>query len=85
MGIYITDPAINTQLDNLTGTQPVYIGTAFSRVGVTSAALQALPVWAIQFLTYDSGGNIIGIANGMTAAGSPNQLTWNNRASYTYS
>jgi hypothetical protein len=66
-----------TEIDYVSGTNPVYVGMA-----VPGSALSAA-VWQIKKLTYDGNNNVTSVL----FAGGSGAFTniWNNRASYTYS
>ena len=70
------------QADDSGGSYPVYKGWA--RPGASTST----PVWKIQALTYDAGGNILTITWPQNAAGiatSDYIFQWSDRANYTYS
>ena len=66
-----------TQIDYVSGTNPIYVGIA------TPGSATSSSVWQIKKITYDSNNNVIGV---QYAGGSPdfNQI-YDNRASLTYS
>lgn len=79
---YVTDAAIVVVAINDANGNPLYIGKCYSVAGTSVTALQALPIWQISGLTYDSNGNFLTQA---WATGGNNELIFNNYAGYTYS
>jgi len=73
----ITDSQYITEIDYVSGTNPIYLGNA------TPGSATSASAWQIRKLTYDGNNNVVSIlfAGGTSAY----TAIWDNRASLTYS